>query len=73
MKKRLTESEMAEELNVKPRTLRKWRYLRIVPFEQIGHVIRFNPDSVFAALKTYERKPMAAKTTKPVRVREVAA
>ena len=49
---------MAAELNVKPRTLRKWRYLRIIPYEH-QHVILFDPDAVFAAIKKYERKPVA--------------
>jgi hypothetical protein len=66
-RKRLTENEMAAELNVKPRTLRKWRYLRLVPYEQIGYVIRFDPDAVFAALKRYERKPAAVKGKKSTR------
>jgi excisionase family DNA binding protein len=56
--KQLTEVEMAEQLNVTRRTLRNWRYKRIVPFIQIGHVIRFNPEAVFKALKQYERKPL---------------
>ena len=50
----VTEVEMAGLLNVTPRTLRKWRYLRIVPFTQIGHVIRFDPEKVFKALAQYE-------------------
>jgi excisionase family DNA binding protein len=64
--RQLTETEMAEELNVTPRTLRKWRYQRIVPFTQIGYVIRFDPEAVFKALKQYERKPMAVRGGKPV-------
>jgi excisionase family DNA binding protein len=59
--KQLTEVEMAEQLNVTPRTLRKWRYLRIVPFTQVGHVIRFNPEKVLKALAQYERTPAAVK------------
>jgi len=58
--KPLNEVEMAEAANVTPRTLRKWRTLRIVPFTKIGHVIRYDPEAVFKALKQYERKPIAA-------------
>jgi hypothetical protein len=71
VKKRLTSNEMAEVLSVKPRTLRKWRYDRIVPFEQVGFVILFDPEAVIAALKKYERKPAAVNGRK--RVQEVAA
>jgi hypothetical protein len=56
----LNEIEMAEALNVTPRTLRKWRYLRMVPFTKIGYIIRYDPEAVFRALKAYERKPVAA-------------
>jgi hypothetical protein len=55
--KPLNEIEMAEQLNVTPRTLRKWRYLRIVPFIKIGYIIRYDPEAVLKALKQYERKP----------------
>jgi hypothetical protein len=58
--RQLKEDEMAEAANITPRTLRKWRYLRIVPFTKIGHVIRYDPEAVFKALKQYERKPLAA-------------
>jgi hypothetical protein len=63
-RRRLKEAEMATELNIKPRTLRKWRYERIIPFEKIGYIIRFDPDAVFAALKKYERKPTVLKSKK---------
>jgi hypothetical protein len=62
--KPLNEVEMAEELNVTPRTLRKWRYLRIVPFTKIGFVIRYDRESVLRALKQYERKPLAKEGAK---------
>jgi hypothetical protein len=56
-KRRLKPVAMAALLDVNPRTLRKWRYQRIVPWEQVGHVILFDPDAVLAALGKYERKP----------------
>ena len=55
---------MAGELNVTPRTLRNWRYLRIVPCTKIGHVIRYDPEAVFKALKAYERKALAKEGAK---------
>jgi hypothetical protein len=61
IKRRLTSIEMSELISVKPRTLRKWRYERVIPFEQVGHVILFDPEAVFAALKKFERKPTAVK------------
>jgi excisionase family DNA binding protein len=66
IKRRLTSIEMAELLSVKPRTLRKWRYERVIPFEQVGFVILFDPDAVITALKKYERKPAAVKGRKSV-------
>jgi DNA-binding transcriptional MerR regulator len=58
--RQLTEVEMAEALNVTPRTLRKWRYERIVPYTKIGYIIRYDAEAVFRALKAYECKPLAA-------------
>ena len=58
--KPLDEVEMAEALNVTPRTLRKWRTLRVVPFIKIGHIIRYDSEAVLRALKQYERKPLTA-------------
>jgi hypothetical protein len=52
---RLKEAQKANELGIKPRLLRKWRYERVVPYEKIHNVILFDPIAVVAALKTFER------------------
>jgi hypothetical protein len=58
------EVEMAGQLKVTRRTLRNWRYLGIVPYLKVGHVIRFSPQKVFKALAQYERIPAATKGAK---------
>ena len=35
---RLTPTEAAEYLGIKPRTLKKWRHERRIPYYRLGHV-----------------------------------
>lgn len=46
---------MANELGIKPRLLRKWRYERVVPYEKIHNVILFDPIAVVAAFKNFRK------------------
>lgn len=52
MGKYLTVKEIAEELNVAPRTIIKWRQNGRIPCYKIGRAVRFNPDEVKAAIVT---------------------
>jgi hypothetical protein len=51
----LIEVEMAARLSVTQRTLRNWRYLRLVPFLKIRGIILFDPAKVLAELEKFER------------------
>ena len=43
--------EMARILGVSVRTLENWMTARIIPYQKIGKVVSFNPDSVRAAIE----------------------
>jgi len=43
--------EMARILGVSVRTLDNWMAARIIPYQKIGKVVSFNPDSVRAAIE----------------------
>jgi len=42
----LTTSEVAELLQVHPKTIGRWRQARKIPHQKEGHVIRFNRSKV---------------------------
>ena len=42
---------MARILGVSVRTLENWMTARIIPYQKIGKVVSFNPDSVRAAIE----------------------
>ena len=48
----LTVKELAEALNVSPRTIIKWRQLGKIPAYKIGNAVRFNLDEVTKAIVT---------------------
>ena len=43
--------EMSKILGVSVRTLENWMQARIIPYQKIGKVVSFNPDSVRAAIE----------------------
>jgi phage terminase Nu1 subunit (DNA packaging protein) len=43
--------DMARILGVSVRTLENWMTARIIPYQKIGKVVSFNPDSVRAAIE----------------------
>jgi hypothetical protein len=43
-------------LRVSTRTLREWRFLKIVPYFKVGRVVFYDPDRVNQALLKFERK-----------------
>ena len=58
-----SESETAEELNVKVRTLRKWRQLQIgPPWTAVGRQIIYGDESRAAWLKSCEIHPVREQT-----------
>jgi excisionase family DNA binding protein len=59
MNRKLRAKEMAELLGVSIRTLRNWMSMRIMHFYKIKRVVLFDPDTIEAALKEYERTPKA--------------
>lgn len=48
----LTVDELAQALNVSPRTIIKWRQTGRIPAYKIGKAIRFNLDEVTRAIVT---------------------
>lgn len=53
------EAEIAEELNVSVRTLRKWRQLRVgPPWTEVGRQIHYSDESRAAWLKSREVRPI---------------
>lgn len=51
-KQYLTVDELAQALNVAPRTIIKWRQTGRIPAYKIGKAIRFNLDEVTKAIVT---------------------
>jgi hypothetical protein len=49
------EPEEAKRLNVCTRTLREWRFRRIIPYHKIGRVVLYDPERVDQAIARYER------------------
>jgi excisionase family DNA binding protein len=47
----MTETEIAEKLQVPPRTIRRLRMERLIPAMKVGKFWRYEPDAVAAALK----------------------
>jgi DNA-binding transcriptional MerR regulator len=56
VKKFLREPELAEMLGVSDRTVREWRYLRLIPYFKVNRVISFDPDRVREALKRFGKQ-----------------
>jgi excisionase family DNA binding protein len=55
----LTTEELAKLLKVTPKTIVNWRIAKVVPFFQVGHVIRYDASRVLAALERHEVKEAA--------------
>jgi transposase-like protein len=54
----LSETELAKELGVKPRTLRKWRAQNIGPaYVKFAKRVKYHRDGVPVYLKSIEQKP----------------
>jgi excisionase family DNA binding protein len=53
---RFDRKQLADFLGVSVDTIRKWEAQKIIPRLKIGHVIRFDPAKVEAALEKLERK-----------------
>ncbi len=52
----LDETEVAEILNIKPATLRRWRWLGTGPsFRKIGSNVRFHPDDITSFIEQAQR------------------
>jgi hypothetical protein len=56
MKQFLRERDQAAILRVSARTLREWRFLKIVPYFKVGRVVFYDPERVNQALLKFERK-----------------
>ena len=55
----LTTEELAKLLKVTPKTIVNWRIARVVPFFQVGHVIRYDLARVLGALEHHEVKEVS--------------
>lgn len=52
----LNETETAQILNIKPATLRRWRWLGTGPnFRKIGSNVRFHPDDIASYIEQAQR------------------
>jgi excisionase family DNA binding protein len=56
---RLNRKQLANILGVSVKTIRNWEEQKLIPYLQIGHVIRFDLDKVEKALDKFERKVRA--------------
>jgi excisionase family DNA binding protein len=56
---RLNRKQLANILGVSVETIRNWEEQKLIPYLQIGHVIRFDLDKVEKALDKFERKVRA--------------
>lgn len=52
----LNEEEIAAKIGVTPRCIRDWRNRRVIPFFQIGRIVRFHEGDVAQALQKYKRE-----------------
>lgn len=53
----LTIPQVAELLNVKPKTIRRWVYREEIPYEHVGRLIRFVPSKIKAWLDARSVEP----------------
>jgi len=51
-----TEPKMAADLDKPIRTLRDWRYRKIIPYYKIGRSVLYDPEEVRKALQKFFRK-----------------
>lgn len=54
---KLTRKQLAEALNVSVETIINWQEKRVIPFLQVGYVVRFDLAKVEKALQKFERVP----------------
>jgi excisionase family DNA binding protein len=52
----LRQKQLADELHVSERLIRKWQERRVIPFIKVGRAVLFDLDKVLAALEKFERK-----------------
>jgi excisionase family DNA binding protein len=57
--KMLRQKELADELHVSERLIRKWQENRVIPFIKVGRAVLFDLTKVLAALEKFERKAAA--------------
>lgn len=50
----MTVDQLAEKLQVKPRTVYQWVHERYIPVVKLGSLVRFSPAGVSSWLKTRE-------------------
>jgi excisionase family DNA binding protein len=60
MNKILRPLELAKELHVSDRLIRKWQLTRVIPFMKVGKTVLFDFDKVLTALSKFERNAQAA-------------
>jgi excisionase family DNA binding protein len=53
------QKELAKELHVSERLVRKWQEQRIIPFIKVGRAVLFDFNKVMTALERFERKAAA--------------
>lgn len=49
----LTYVELSSALGIPQSTLRKWVMRKLIPHVKVGHLVRFEPESIRAWLKTH--------------------
>lgn len=53
----LTVDDVAEIMNLQPKTIRDWVSRRSIPFVRVGHNVRFRPDAVDKLIANSEVHP----------------
>ena len=59
MNKILRPADLAKELHVSDRLIRKWQETRAIPFMKVGKTVLFDFDKVLVALSKFERNAQA--------------
>jgi predicted DNA-binding transcriptional regulator AlpA len=56
----LTAKEVADMISVKPKTLYQWAELRQMPHIKLNGCLRFDPDAIFAWIKSCSKEPSSS-------------
>jgi excisionase family DNA binding protein len=57
----LTIDDVAEIMNLQPKTIRDWVFRRAIPFVRIGHNVRFRPETIDSLIAGGEVRPVRSR------------